>query len=294
MTGPSNWPLPSAGVRFVVPRFLLQRLTVHPLTRELYPRAMGYYPEAMGHRVERLDHADHLLLYCAGGRGMLRVNRRQHPVARGDLMMLPAGLAHAYASSSRDPWTLYWVHFNGSHVGAFWESMHFLPERPVRHIGAAPKVVADFETLLEGRSNGFREGYLVHAANHLRQMLTMFALMISTHVRKSTGDRFDLQRVHALMQEKLHGQLDLASLADVAGMSRHAFCRRYKMQTGNSPYQHFLHLKMERACYLLDISNQSVGDVAAALGYDDAYYFSRLFRKIMGMSPTQYRASRHG
>lgn len=294
MTGPSDWPLPPEGVRFMVPRFLLQRLAEHPLADGLYPRAMGYYPEALGHRVERQEHADHLLLYCAGGRGMLRVNRRQYPVARGDLMMLPAGLLHAYASSSRDPWTMYWVHFDGSDVDAFWEQMHFLPDRPVRHIGAAPKVVSDFETLLEVRSNGFREGYFVHAANHLRQMLSMFALMISTHLRTSTGDGFDLQGIHTLMQEKLHGQLDLATLAEAAGMSRHGFCRRYKAQTGHSPYQHFLHLKMERACYLLDISDQPVAEIGAALGYDDAYYFSRLFRKVMGMSPTQYRVARHG
>lgn len=294
MTGPSDWPLPREGVRFMVPHFMLERLQRHPLTRGLYPRAMGYYPEARGHRVERRHHADHLLLYCAGGRGMLRVNHRQYPVGRGDLMMLPRDVLHAYASSGREPWTLYWVHFDGTEVDAFWEHMNFLPDRAVRHIGAAPKIIDDFQTLLEVRNTGFREGFFIHAANHLRQMLGMFGLMISTHLRPAGGDGFDLESIHALMHEKLHGHLDLATLAEAAGMSRHGFCRRYKAETGNSPYQHFLHLKMERACYLLDISRQTVADIAESLGYDDAYYFSRLFRKVMGVSPSGYRASRHG
>jgi len=294
MTGPSDWPLPPDGVRFMVPYFLLQRLATHMLTSGLYPRAMGYYPQALGHRVERHSHADHLLLYCAGGRGMLRVNRRQYPVGWGDLMMLPRELLHAYASSGRDPWTLYWVHFDGANADAFWEHMNFLPDRPVRHIGCAPKVIQDFETLLEARSTGFRESFFIHASNHLRQMLGMFGLMISTHLRRNPGNGFDLEAIHAVMQEKLHGQLDLATLAAVGGMSKHGFCRRYKAQTGESPYQHFLHLKMERACYLLDITDQTVGDIAEGLGYDDAYYFSRLFRKVIGMPPSRYRASRHG
>lgn len=278
----------------MVPHFMLERLECHPLTRGLYPRAMGYYPEARGHRVERQHHADHLLLYCAGGRGMLRVNRRQYPVGRGDLMMLPRDVLHAYASSGREPWTLYWVHFDGTEVDAFWEHMNFLPERAVRHIGSAPKIIDDFQTLLEVRDTGFREGFFIHAANHLRQMLGMFGLMISTHLRPAADDGFDLESIHAVMHEKLHGHLDLATLAEVAGMSRHGFCRRYKAETGNSPYQHFLHLKMERACYLLDISHQTVADIAESLGYEDAYYFSRLFRKVMGVSPSGYRASRHG
>jgi AraC-like DNA-binding protein len=53
-------------------------------------------------------------------------------------------------------------------------------------------------------------------------------------------------------------------------------------------------MKMERACYLLDITQQSVQEIAWSLGYEDAYYFSRLFRKVIGVAPTQYRAMRHG
>ena len=48
-------------------------------------------------------------------------------------------------------------------------------------------------------------------------------------------------------------------------------------------------MKMQRACYLLDSTQQSVKQLAAALGYDDAYYFSRLFKKVIGLSPAQYR-----
>ena len=51
---------------------------------------------------------------------------------------------------------------------------------------------------------------------------------------------------------------------------------------------------MERACYLLDTYDQPVAEIARGLGYEDPYYFSRLFRKVMGMSPTRYRAARYG
>lgn len=51
---------------------------------------------------------------------------------------------------------------------------------------------------------------------------------------------------------------------------------------------------MERACYLLDISNLSISEVAESLGYEDAFYFSRIFRRLIGISPTQYRASSRG
>lgn len=292
MSGPSDWPLPADGVRFVVPRFLQERMAAAPLTRGLYIRAVGYYPNAKGHRVNRREHGDHLLLYAVGGEGELRVNGQLHRVQRGDVMMLPKGLPHAYRASDHDPWTLYWVHFDGEDADAFWRHLDFRPEQPVRHLGAAAKLVADFETLMELRNTGFAESSFIHAANQLRQMLALMGHLVER--QQHPEGKFDLETIHAFMQEKLHGKLDLATLAAMVGMSRHGFCRRYKAITGNSPYQHYLYLKMERACYLLDVTDKSISEIAESLGYDDPYYFSRVFRKVMGMSPTHYRASRYG
>lgn len=292
MSGPSDWPLPSEGVRFVVPRFLQKRMAATPLTRGLYLRAVGYYPSAKGHWVDRREHSDHLLLYSVGGEGTLRVQGQQQPVSKGDLMMLPRGLRHAYRSSNRDPWTLYWVHFDGTDADAFWEHLNFQSNQPVRQVGSAAKLVADFETLMEVRNTGFLDNSFIHAANQLRQMLALLGLLLARQQQPEGG--FNIEVIHALMQEKLHGQLDLATLAETAGMSRHGFCRRYKAATGNSPYQHYLYLKMERACHLLDITDNSISDVAESLGYDDPYYFSRIFRKIMGISPAHYRSMRYG
>jgi YesN/AraC family two-component response regulator len=51
-------------------------------------------------------------------------------------------------------------------------------------------------------------------------------------------------------------------------------------------------MKIQRACYLLDSTGQSVKQVAASVGYDDAYYFSRLFKKTIGVAPNEYRKHR--
>ncbi|MEP1594525.1 MAG: helix-turn-helix transcriptional regulator, partial [Halieaceae bacterium] len=69
------------------------------------------------------------------------------------------------------------------------------------------------------------------------------------------------------------------------------FSNRYKKLTGYSPVKHFLNMKMEHACYLLDSSDLSVKAIASQLGYEDPLYFSRIFSKTIGMSPRSYRGS---
>ena len=72
------------------------------------------------------------------------------------------------------------------------------------------------------------------------------------------------------MREHLHARLELERLAAFCNLSKFHFVSRYKAITGRTPIQHFLHLKIEYACQLLDSSDQSVARVGQAVGYDDS------------------------
>jgi AraC-like DNA-binding protein len=94
------------------------------------------------------------------------------------------------------------------------------------------------------------------------------------------------------MREHLDERISLGQLADLTGLSATHFATRYRELTGVSPIQHFLHLKVEQACQMLDTTDLSFTQISSHLGYDDNYYFSRLFKKVMGLSPTDYRHTR--
>jgi transcriptional regulator GlxA family with amidase domain len=96
------------------------------------------------------------------------------------------------------------------------------------------------------------------------------------------------------MQARLHEQIDVDTLAAAVSLSKYHFIKKYKALTGTTPINHFIRLKIERACHLLDVTNKGIKEIAWAVGYEDAYYFSRIFRKMMGMSPRQYREIRLG
>ena len=106
-----------------------------------------------------------------------------------------------------------------------------------------------------------------------------------------SGRGFDLEQVQAFMREHIDQPLSLETLSQQANLSRYHFSNRYKKLTGYSPIKHFLNMKMEHACHLLDSTDMTVQEIAGAVGYDDSLYFSRLFKKTLGTSPRSYRAS---
>ncbi len=290
MSAPSKWPLPGAGIRFITPAFMIETLARHPLTKDCYPTAMGYYPEALGHRMRRERHDDNLMIYCASGRGSLAAGGDSVRVNAGQVILLPQGLAHEYRAHRRQPWSVYWVHFQGSASAQFLQLLGYREGRCLVDAGLSPNLAANFENLMEVRHTGYSSRAFINAANQMRHLLSQFALDIGLQAGRG-GRGFDIEQIQAYMREHIDQSLSLDALAARANLSKYHFSSRYKKLTGYSPIKHFLNMKMEHACRLLDTSNLSVQAVAASVGYDDPLYFSRLFRQTIGSSPREYRAS---
>jgi AraC family transcriptional regulator, arabinose operon regulatory protein len=96
------------------------------------------------------------------------------------------------------------------------------------------------------------------------------------------------------MKQHLNQSLQLDTLVGLANLSRSRYVDLFKQQTGYAPIDYFIRLRMHRACQLLDTNDLSIKSVAAELGYDDPLYFTRLFRLMIEMTPTEYRWMRKG
>lgn len=291
MTKTSQWPVPADSIRYVIPDPVIKTLSRHPLTRELYPLAFGHYRRAAGHHMHREHHNDDLLILCTEGEAFLRIEDEPCVVKAGDLLLLPAGAAHRYTAVPENPWTIHWVHYAGPLAVDFRQHMGFTDGVRILHPGRQPRLLVDFNGLLSVRQTGFRTPGLVHVANRLRQLLAAIPLSMG---ESGPSQQPDLDIIHNFMREHLDERVSLGQLADLTGLSATHFATRYRELTGVSPIQHFLHLKVEQACQMLDTTDLSFTQISSKLGYDDNYYFSRLFKKVMGLSPTDYRhTSRH-
>ena len=91
------------------------------------------------------------------------------------------------------------------------------------------------------------------------------------------------------MKRFMDQPLQVPALARMANLSPSHFFAVFKKRTGFAPKDFFIRLKIQCACDLLEATDLCVKEVAAKLGYDDAFYFSRLFKSVNGIAPTAYR-----
>jgi AraC-like DNA-binding protein len=92
-----------------------------------------------------------------------------------------------------------------------------------------------------------------------------------------------------LIKNTLNEPLTLKQLAAEARLSVPHYASLFKKKTGSSPIQMYAQMRIQLACDLLDRSNLSVSAVSDECGYSDPFYFSRTFKRIVGLAPTQYR-----
>jgi AraC-like DNA-binding protein len=231
-----------------------------------------------------------LVILCLRGTGWVRLDGEDRAITAGELVWLPAGEAHAYGAGPDDPWTIGWAHFTGGEVGAWGDLLGapgparpFVLELPIDRLEevALDQVYAALE-------RGFAVRHQVAAAAAVRHALSAVAHLAHTPRDARSAHERVVVSIETLRRDwqRPHTLDELAAAANVSVAHYSALFRR---QTGFAPIDFLIRLRVQHACRLLDTTKLPVGEIAERVGYQDPYYFTRCFRRVMGRSPRLYR-----
>ena len=282
---------------FVIPRPVLSRINHHPLVRSAYPTDIGWFPKAAHHWRQRTKGAgqDHLMM-CVDGHGYAIIDGQEAHLQKGEFLIIPRNVQHTYWAAEDNPWSIYWVHFLGEDADYYVERI----PRPGCPVAVDPLAQLEAERLFRYCLDSLYEGYgmptLIYAAQSVQHILSLLLYRnqsLPTLPRKK-GRRSSLELTIEFMQDNFEKPLRLEDLAREAGMSVSHFSELFRGQTGQSPIAYLTGIRIRHACRMLDLNGQSVKSVAIKCGYRDPYYFSRVFKKVMGQSPEKYRAVKKG
>jgi AraC-like DNA-binding protein len=279
----------------VVPPPERARALAHPLLKALLPSHVGFFPSAARHHIDRPEGTDQAIVkYCVAGAGWCEVDGRRFDVGRGDVMVVPARTPHAYASSPDRPWSVHWFHAMGQSVPLLTRELGVSARQPVVRLGHDARLVALFQELERALEDDCAFADLLFASQVLAHLM---GLMIRLR-RGPRGDdprpRERVLRSAEHMRERLDRPPVVAELASLAGLSASHYAALFRRLLGGSPKAHFERLRLHRAAGLLLTTSASVKVIADQMGYRDALYFSRSFRRVHGVSPSEYRRHHAG
>lgn len=265
----------------------------NPVLASLYITHIGYFPKAAYHyRARKNGCSDNILIYCVRGKGWYTVKGTKFEVGVNDYFIIPATKeALSYGADEKDPWTIYWIHFSGSDMNTFNRSFNIGLYDGPQQITLNEKGLELWETMYRNLETGYGIENLNKTNLCLYHFVSTF-LYPDKNLNERRQDEKDLiSNTIAFMRGKLAEKLTLEDLAIMNKLSASHFSTLFRKSTGMSPLDYFIHLKLQHACLLLLTTEIKIKYIAADLGYQDPYYFSRLFKKYMKTSPVQYRFS---
>jgi AraC family transcriptional regulator of arabinose operon len=286
--------------------FLGQRLTVLPpavVTRsrglpvvsDLYVTDIGHFPHAPQHFVERPEGVPQaILIYATDGVGWCELQGREWPVTEGWALIVPPGTPHMYGADAENPWAIWWAHFGGVRLREYLQLLGTSASQPLLYVPDVPRVMAAFEDAYAYVTHGYTETSLVGLSTSLVRVLGLLKSHQRTpDIRARRGEEKVLRSIRH-MRERLGETHSLPRLARAAGLSVAHYSALFRRLTDTSPVRFLTHLKIQRACELLDTTDRPVAAIAKELAYRDPLHFSRVFRQIVGKPPTVYRSKVKG
>lgn len=274
----------------IFPVTLRRDLQKSSLCKNLYLTDIGFYPKAMHHARERTQGCGQfILIYCLHGSGWFSVHNKTYQVTSNQFFILPEDTGHRYGADPKDPWTIYWVHFTGNLAE---EYFHYLSGRR----SLKPHIVFPseernqlFDEIIRYASMINNKDAVIYANNCLYNYLASFKNTIFSQSDADRRQNSTIDSCITLMKENLDKNINLYEISQLMGLSISYLSSLFKEKMNDSPYNYFIFLKVQRACYLLWNSDEKIKHIAAQLGYEDPYHFSRVFKNMMGLSPRQFR-----
>ena len=277
------------------PSDLREQVSRHPLGIGLHITHIGWFPKARGHFFHRPAGAsESILIFCAHGRGWFELDGRRQSLGPDEAILIPAQTLHSYGADEKDPWSIHWVHFAGNASVCYGSSLRIGDVLRTAPASSKPLQHLFFECSNE-LANGITLRSILLISHVLRHILGILFLTESIPTKNSSKTlAHDLTKSIRLMRENLHRTVTLRELAQNLSLSPARFSALFRERMGIPPVEHHIRLRIQSACHELDATSSSIKEIASQLGYDDPYYFSRIFRKIIGISPLAYRRSLKG
>lgn len=233
---------------------------------------------------------EYQIIYIPMGNGLFEsASCKQQLIKEGTIIVLFPGEWHRFKPDPQTGWDEFWVGFKGLIIENI-VHQHFLSRKnAVQEIGLSEKIIQLFTNIIEitkEERTGYQplvSGIVMHLLGEIHS-LSRQQLYTGEEITESI-----INRARIMFRTNIDQDIDMENLAKELCVSYAWFRKAFKTYTGIAPHQYLIQLKIEKAKMLLTNRSKSIKEIAFSLNFESAFYFSKLFKEKVGVSPALYR-----
>lgn len=251
----------------------------YPLTLNCAGRTVANFPFA----TDNIDgREDYYFIYVEHGEMTVWLGGIKHVAPAGSIIIFPPRYHYRYEYSRKEPLSYLWAHFTGSYAKDFIKACGFATPPCLYSSSSGANLSSGFLGLFEIFEAGgaLRDRRL---SCKLEEIIINAAISITKDHDNRTLER-SLRHIHTSYDKEIR----IPDLARMESLSNSRYISVFKEKTGLAPSEYIINLRMNVACDLLRNTDMSVKEIAYSVGYSDAHFFGKLFKKKTGVTPQKY------
>lgn len=258
----------------------------------IYLQEIGTSKYIAPHTSIRGSQNSFLFCFVGEGAGSLTYLNQQYSLIAGDCFFIDCRNPYTIASLEQ-LWTIHWIHVNGGNLSAIYDKFIERCGAPYFHCIQIESMQKRMDDLFAVASSEeyvkdmlLAEGIMGLIAESMKQSWHQGASLSQSSYRRS------ILPIQEYIDEHFAEEiLSLEILAEQFGYNKFYLSRRFKEEYGVTVNQYIVQKKVTAAKHLLRFSDLTISEIAKETGVDDPNYFSRMFRAVEGLSPSQFRKS---
>ena len=253
---------------------------VYPPFKEKHPAP--FRPVAEGRVLP-----EYQLIYITEGKGTFSAADKTWDVFPGSMLMILPGIKHMYKPVKEIGWQEYWIGFKGSYFNKLAKEGFLSEDKLFFNIGNYDYITSIFKRIFD-EVKSQKTLYQMKACS---AVLTLISEILFRSRRQEQPDFYQqiVEKAKYLMETNMDGAINIPSIAKQIGISTSRLNEVFKHFSSMTPYQFFIQLKIHKAEELLGEENIPVKEAAWRMGFEDQYYFSRLFKNKTGIAPSDWK-----
>lgn len=232
----------------------------------------------------------YLIHYITAGRGKVELEGKTYNLESNYGFLCPANIKISYQADSDNPWSYYWIGFNGINARNQLKKIGLTANNPVYYYDQDRDLQDCMEDIHQADKQ--KQGIGFFLTSRINQLFYLIAQVKENNTQKkdekAIQEQYLKNAINFISQNYSH-QISIEDIAQHTGISRKYLCTLFKNFLNITTQQYLINHRLEKACQLLKNKHLSITEVAFSVGYENSLVFSKAFKKNKGIPPSKYR-----
>lgn len=255
-------------------------------------RYCGYETCAPDFRMNAHVRSEYLIHYITSGKGFFTCGSQTFSLNQHDIFMIRPSQISSYETDSDFPLSFSWFAIAGEKAEQHVSMLGFFEDCPVRKLPPRYSIDEHIHLLVEHlNSPGYHSEFEIQSILYSIMSNMEQAYSHSTHYRKNsqTVTFVHVKRAKSYIKCNYIYPITVTDVAKHVGLERSYLSKIFHQCTGNTLQKYLLNVRIQRSKFLLERTDYTIKEISFSVGITDEYYFSRIFRQVTGIPPSQYR-----